>query len=126
MSRRGCSLPANASGFDPHRASISSRFGQVAAGTLPGVRVLTPLGSARSTGLVVLAFDALPLPEEVAAAAEGGGSRRARLQLAAAPAPMAPNLLRHLVYTLCAPSGRPPVLRTHACLPVCAESARRR
>jgi hypothetical protein len=25
---RGCSLPANASGFDPHRASISSRFGQ--------------------------------------------------------------------------------------------------
>jgi|EP01049_Picozoa_sp_SAG25_P008393 hypothetical protein len=28
MSRRGCSLPANASGFDPHRASISSRFGQ--------------------------------------------------------------------------------------------------
>jgi hypothetical protein len=31
MSRRGCSLPANASGFDPHRASISSRFGQVRA-----------------------------------------------------------------------------------------------
>jgi hypothetical protein len=29
MSRRGCSLPANASGFDPHRASVSSRFGQV-------------------------------------------------------------------------------------------------
>jgi hypothetical protein len=29
MSRRGCSLPANASGADPHRASISSRFGQV-------------------------------------------------------------------------------------------------
>jgi hypothetical protein len=29
MSRRGCSLPANASGLDPHRASISSRFGQV-------------------------------------------------------------------------------------------------
>jgi hypothetical protein len=29
MSRRGCSLPANASGFDPHRASITSRFGQV-------------------------------------------------------------------------------------------------
>eukprot|EP01047_Picozoa_sp_COSAG01_P032578 COSAG01_NODE_2361_length_7832_cov_12.919447_3_plen_88_part_00 len=29
MSRRGCSLPANASGFEPHRASISSRFGQV-------------------------------------------------------------------------------------------------
>jgi hypothetical protein len=29
MSRRGCSLLANASGFDPHRASISSRFGQV-------------------------------------------------------------------------------------------------
>jgi hypothetical protein len=29
MSRRGCSLPANASGFDSHRASISSRFGQV-------------------------------------------------------------------------------------------------
>jgi hypothetical protein len=28
MSRRGCSLPANASGFDPHRASITSRFGQ--------------------------------------------------------------------------------------------------
>jgi hypothetical protein len=31
MSRRGCSLPANASGFDPHRASISSRFGQAPA-----------------------------------------------------------------------------------------------
>jgi hypothetical protein len=30
MSRRGCSLPANASGFGPHRASISSRFGQAA------------------------------------------------------------------------------------------------
>eukprot|EP01047_Picozoa_sp_COSAG01_P009306 COSAG01_NODE_380_length_17862_cov_20.427212_18_plen_170_part_00 len=29
MSRRGCSLPAIASGFDPHRASITSRFGQV-------------------------------------------------------------------------------------------------
>jgi hypothetical protein len=29
LSRRGCSLPANASGFDPHRASISIRFGQV-------------------------------------------------------------------------------------------------
>jgi hypothetical protein len=29
MSRRGCSLPANVSGCDPHRASISSRFGQV-------------------------------------------------------------------------------------------------
>jgi hypothetical protein len=28
MSRRGCSSPANASGFDPHR-SITSRFGQV-------------------------------------------------------------------------------------------------
>jgi hypothetical protein len=27
--RRGCSLPANASGLEPHRASISSRFGQV-------------------------------------------------------------------------------------------------
>jgi hypothetical protein len=24
-----CSLPANASGFDPHRASITGRFGQV-------------------------------------------------------------------------------------------------
>jgi hypothetical protein len=31
MSRRGCSLPANASGVDPHRASITSRFGQVGA-----------------------------------------------------------------------------------------------
>jgi hypothetical protein len=29
MSRRGCSLSANASGFDPHRASVTSRFGQV-------------------------------------------------------------------------------------------------
>jgi exoribonuclease R len=29
MSRRGCSLPANASSFDPHRASITRRFGQV-------------------------------------------------------------------------------------------------
>jgi hypothetical protein len=29
MSRRGCSLPANASSVDPHRASITSRFGQV-------------------------------------------------------------------------------------------------
>jgi Ca2+-binding EF-hand superfamily protein len=29
MSRRGCSLPANASGIDPHCASITSRFGQV-------------------------------------------------------------------------------------------------
>jgi|EP01047_Picozoa_sp_COSAG01_P062730 hypothetical protein len=29
MSRCGCSLPANASGFDPHRASVTSRFGQV-------------------------------------------------------------------------------------------------
>jgi hypothetical protein len=29
MSRRGCSLPANASGFDPHRASLTGRFGQV-------------------------------------------------------------------------------------------------
>jgi hypothetical protein len=29
MSRRGCGLPANASGVDPHRASISRRFGQV-------------------------------------------------------------------------------------------------
>ena len=34
MSRRGCSLPANASSFDPHRASISSRFGQVAKDAL--------------------------------------------------------------------------------------------
>jgi hypothetical protein len=32
MSRRGCSLSVNASGFDPHRASISSRFGQVTGG----------------------------------------------------------------------------------------------
>jgi hypothetical protein len=31
MSRRGCSLLANASGFDPHGASISSCFGQVTA-----------------------------------------------------------------------------------------------
>jgi hypothetical protein len=30
MSRRGCSLPANASGFDTHRDSISSRSGQAA------------------------------------------------------------------------------------------------
>jgi hypothetical protein len=29
MSRRGCSLPANASGFEPHHASIISCFGQV-------------------------------------------------------------------------------------------------
>jgi hypothetical protein len=29
MSRRGCSLPANASSVDAHRASITSRFGQV-------------------------------------------------------------------------------------------------
>jgi hypothetical protein len=29
MSRRGCSLPANASGSDPHHASITSRVGQV-------------------------------------------------------------------------------------------------
>jgi hypothetical protein len=29
MSRRGCSLPANASGFGPRRASVTSRFGQV-------------------------------------------------------------------------------------------------
>jgi hypothetical protein len=29
MSRRGCSLPVFASGFAPHRASISRRFGQV-------------------------------------------------------------------------------------------------
>jgi hypothetical protein len=34
MGRRGCSLPANASGFDPHRASISSRFGQVSVAAL--------------------------------------------------------------------------------------------
>jgi hypothetical protein len=27
VSRRGCSVPANASGFAPHRAPISSRFG---------------------------------------------------------------------------------------------------
>eukprot|EP01047_Picozoa_sp_COSAG01_P049927 COSAG01_NODE_4995_length_4559_cov_6.424439_2_plen_108_part_00 len=33
MTRRGCSLPANASGFDPHRASITSRFGQGAPPT---------------------------------------------------------------------------------------------
>jgi hypothetical protein len=26
MGRRGCSLPANVSGFDPHRASMTSRF----------------------------------------------------------------------------------------------------
>eukprot|EP01047_Picozoa_sp_COSAG01_P011997 COSAG01_NODE_533_length_15816_cov_4.518738_7_plen_145_part_00 len=32
MSRCGCSLPANASGFDPHRASISSRFQQDLSG----------------------------------------------------------------------------------------------
>jgi hypothetical protein len=31
MSRRGCSIPANASGFDPHRASISSRYAQAVA-----------------------------------------------------------------------------------------------
>eukprot|EP01047_Picozoa_sp_COSAG01_P059479 COSAG01_NODE_7146_length_3331_cov_7.400062_4_plen_65_part_00 len=31
MSRRGRSLPANPSGCDPHRASISGRFGQVDA-----------------------------------------------------------------------------------------------
>jgi hypothetical protein len=29
MSRRGCSLPANASGLDSHRASIRRRLGQV-------------------------------------------------------------------------------------------------
>eukprot|EP01049_Picozoa_sp_SAG25_P003380 SAG25_NODE_193_length_12184_cov_5.527844_21_plen_67_part_00 len=34
MTRRGCSLPANASGVDPRRASIlSSRFGQAAPTT---------------------------------------------------------------------------------------------
>jgi hypothetical protein len=33
MSRRGCNLPANASGVDPHRASITSRFGQVELGS---------------------------------------------------------------------------------------------
>jgi hypothetical protein len=32
MSRLGCSLPANASGVDPHRASITSRLGQVVSG----------------------------------------------------------------------------------------------
>jgi hypothetical protein len=30
LSRRGCSVPANASGFDRHRASITSRVGQEA------------------------------------------------------------------------------------------------
>jgi hypothetical protein len=40
MSRRGCSLPANASGVDPHRASISSRFGQVAAASGTTANVL--------------------------------------------------------------------------------------
>jgi hypothetical protein len=35
MSRRGCSLLANASGFDPHRASMSSRCGQAAAHLSP-------------------------------------------------------------------------------------------
>ena len=29
ISRRGYSLPANASDFDPHRSSIRGRFGQV-------------------------------------------------------------------------------------------------
>jgi hypothetical protein len=36
MSRRGCSLPANASGVDPHRASMSSRVGQVFPDGCPG------------------------------------------------------------------------------------------
>jgi hypothetical protein len=35
MSRRGCSLPASASCFDPHCASISNRSGQVADYTQP-------------------------------------------------------------------------------------------
>jgi hypothetical protein len=42
MSRRGCSLPANVSGFDPHRASITSRFGQVDDGEDTG---MTQLGN---------------------------------------------------------------------------------
>jgi hypothetical protein len=36
MSRRGWSLPANASGFGPHCASITSRFGQVYESARPG------------------------------------------------------------------------------------------
>jgi hypothetical protein len=35
VSRRGRSLPVNASGFDPHRASISSRFGQARSTARP-------------------------------------------------------------------------------------------
>jgi hypothetical protein len=31
MSRRGCCLPANASGFEPHRVSITRRLGQAVA-----------------------------------------------------------------------------------------------
>jgi DNA invertase Pin-like site-specific DNA recombinase len=41
MTCRGCSLPANASGFDPHRASISSRFPDRTrrGGTSPNARL---------------------------------------------------------------------------------------
>jgi hypothetical protein len=46
MRRRGCSLPASASGFEPHRASISSRFGQVPRAGVPrGDRMGRPDGS---------------------------------------------------------------------------------
>jgi hypothetical protein len=54
MSRRGCSLPANASGFDTHHASISSRFGQVGIGQRP-----KPPAGMRGYRLTKLALDSI-------------------------------------------------------------------
>jgi hypothetical protein len=52
MSRRGCSLPANASGFDPHRASISSRSGQVCAALASVALAQLALGGALLGGVL--------------------------------------------------------------------------
>jgi hypothetical protein len=51
LSRRGRSLPANASGVDPHRASITSRFdgtsAHISGAELSGTREVQQLGSHR-------------------------------------------------------------------------------
>jgi hypothetical protein len=78
MSRRGCSLPANASGFDPHRASISRRFGQVRWGLAPGdaARLAALLRRCRELGDERALARLLPLGHRAggAAAAPTGGA----------------------------------------------------
>jgi hypothetical protein len=71
MSRRGRSSPANASGLDPHRASITSRFGQVGFNYIVGTLPPSLLRMAKITGLYL---ENNRLSGTIPATTRGGGA----------------------------------------------------